>query len=69
MGRVYIQTDVNGTYSSFLTKYLKYFLNIFPLKNSQKIKASIRMVNKRDKSIGTEAAIVMFVKENDVLVQ
>jgi hypothetical protein len=27
------------------------------------------MVNKRDKSIGTEAMIVMFVKENDVFVQ
>jgi hypothetical protein len=37
---VYLQTDVNRAYNSFLTKYLKYFVNIFPLKNSQKTKAT-----------------------------
>jgi hypothetical protein len=29
---VYLQTDVNRAYSSFLTKYQKYFVNMFPLK-------------------------------------
>jgi hypothetical protein len=29
---VYLQSDVNRAYSSFLTKYLKYFLHIFPPK-------------------------------------
>jgi hypothetical protein len=28
---VHLQTDVNGAYSSFLTKYLKHFLHTFPL--------------------------------------
>jgi hypothetical protein len=37
---VYLHTDVNRAYSSFLTKYLKYFVNIFPLKNYLKIKVS-----------------------------
>jgi hypothetical protein len=32
---VYLHADVNRAYSSFLIKYLKYFVNIFPLKKSQ----------------------------------
>jgi hypothetical protein len=35
---VYLHTDVNRVYSSFLSKYCKYFVNIFPLKKFSKNK-------------------------------
>jgi hypothetical protein len=37
---VYIETDANRTYSSFLAKYVKYFVNIFPLTKSHIIKVT-----------------------------
>jgi hypothetical protein len=39
---IYSQTDVTTAYSSFLTKYLKYFVNIFSLKILKKTKATNR---------------------------
>jgi hypothetical protein len=46
----YLQTDGNRAYSFFLTKYLKYFVNIFLSPKFSKNK-QIRMVNERDESI------------------
>jgi hypothetical protein len=45
---VYSQSDVNSAYCVFLSKFLKYFLNNFPLKSLQQEREKIKLDYSRD---------------------
>jgi adenine specific DNA methylase Mod len=66
---VYLQSDVNTAYSSFLTKFLMYFLHIFPQKQVlNKKRKKFILDYPKDQTFHSEAPITTFVKKKDVSV-